>query len=302
LQEDSVEADLRKIMEGARERRVPWHRIAEALDEMERGGALDDSVRPWIKTAVQLSGYTQNHLRRFQAAARFVDRVSNERWPRLKVIEVGFSSLELLSRIWAVDKQHGALCLSRAVEGGATYRSLLRELEELAEKSRSPISAGLNAANSFRLNGLWTIQREFEKYNTRRALEARSGLKYPNPDYLVIDNDRDSLMIGIDIFDLRGVSDIIKKHALPEITKATFLDELWIVTSGRDSLLLAASIEELGRNNIGQIILDENGSKIHSLIEPVGPPSPNRTGLWIRSMSPWLRKAIERQGWRLRDV
>ncbi len=300
------EANLLKILEGARARRAPWHEIASALDGLERGGALNDSARPWIRIAAELSGYTPNQLRRFQATARFVDRVSGEEWPRERIGQAGFSNLELIARIWAIDESRGRDVLSGAIEGKVNHKAMQRELQDLADFNKSPFSAGRNAANAFRNESFKTVQDELAKYNmyTHDAIWVKSGLRYPNPDYLLIENDERSQMIGIDIFNIRGVQqgDITKKHAVPETAKATFLDKLWVVTSGQESFELAASIDELGRNNVGQIILNEDLSKVLTLIEPVGPPSPDRTGLWIRYMSPWLRKAIQQRGWRVREV
>jgi hypothetical protein len=306
-------AEAEKALKNARARKIPWIDVVGALDVVERA-PVPKSGRSWIRLCSETSGYSVNQLRRFQAAARFVDRAASEIRPREKLLELAVTPLEKIARICNVDPKRGFQLLDRALSEHVprlVLEEALRSLSALGRTSAanvSPVSAGRLAAKAFRTKCLEAIEHKIEykidnkivHVSLSDAIVPKSGLLYPNPDFLVVSAgiDGKQCAVAVDAFDLRGVeySDIIKRYALPEIVKATFFNSLWIICAGPEADTLVDVLNKLGRNNIGLILLNAALSD-RKVIPPIGPPAPDRTQLWIDEMSPWLRKAIERKGW-----
>lgn len=304
--------EAEEALKNARARKIPWIDVVRALEIVELL-PVPTSGRSWIRMCSETSGYSVNQLRRFQSAARFIDRVASEIRPKEKLLELAVTTLEKIARICNLDPKRGFQLLDRALSEHVprlVLEEALRGLGPISAASVSPVSAGRLAAKAFRTRCLEAIGHKIEykidnkivHVSLSDAIVPKSGLLYPNPDFLVVSAaiDDKQRAVAVDAFDLRGVehSDLIKRYALPEIMKATFFDSLWIICVGPEADTLVDVIDRLGRNNIGLILLDTALSE-RKLIPPIGPPAPDRAKLWIDEMSPWLRKAIERKGWRL---
>jgi len=247
-----------RVLEGARAKRVPWPEVAQTLEKLENLRLLEPSGRPWVKACAELSGYEVYHLRRFQVALRFVDKITSENpaWTREKIVNIGFAALEYLARIYSIDERTGLDNLERTIAGNVRSRDLAQVLRSLTVEGRlkaSPISAGRVAAQVFRDRCFAAVGYTVDGNDVAKAIWVKSGMNYPSPEYLVIHKGESgrSKLIGVDVLNLQGddYTGIIKKRAFPETNKATFLDVLWIISvGGQETMSLVAILGELGRH------------------------------------------------------
>ena len=317
---DSGGRNLFKISD-ARRRKMPWFEVAKVLGEAEQGSLLDPTGRPWIKVCAEVSGYSANLLRRFQAALRFGEQLVQQGHVTslAEVQRQSFSHLEIIARIYEIDPAIAVRLIKRSeadfLKLPTNHLGLLGLLAELRAGGKGagkalPTAAGMASAARFKEKAFKLLDNKLLGFEKEKAIWPKSGLNLPNPDYFFIstairDQEKYAFTFAIDLIDLRGVEQTVvtKKFLLPEITKASFFDVLWIVVAGRESGFFCERLRRLGGgDNVGLIVIDESLSEVVHDEPPLGPPQPDRTRIWLSDMSDWLRQRVRERGWTMSAV
>jgi len=283
-----------------------WIDVAMAVDALEQSSLLDEARIPWIRTCSNLSGLSVNHIRRMQSAARFAAEIA-EKHEFASFESIGklkLNSVEMISRIWKIDGGKAAELLRKAFESRVTYASLAGELKAISDSARrvaSPISSGKAAAANFQDLCLDLLDRKAKTFDRNCLAIPPSGPnRDPNPEFVKVVGTgawESAACYGIDFIDMRGMAkkDVVRKVVLPELTKATFLDNLWIVHAGENGDYLKEQVAVLGGKNIGLVEVSGDVSEILDFERPFDYPTPNRTRVWRKDLAVWLEACMVEQ-------
>jgi hypothetical protein len=225
-----------------------------------------------------------------------------------------FSHLEIIARISEIDPAIAVRLIKRneadALKLPTTHLGLLGLLAEQRAGGKAPAkafptAAGMASATRFKDKAFKLLDNKLLGFEKEKAIWPKFGLNLPNPDYFFInstirDQENYAFTLAIDLIDLRGVEETVvtKKFVLPEITKASFFDVLWIVVSGWQSRFFDRRLRQLGGDdNVGLIVIDEQLSQVVHEKPPRGSPRPDRSRIWLSEMSGWLRQRVRERGW-----
>ena len=282
--------EILRILRDARKQNRPWTELAQALRELEALSQTDESGRPWIQRAETESGYSANQLRRMAKVAQYQSFLTKTE-PELasKLLERPFSHVEMISKIWSLDEEQGRDLITRP---GQTFRDLLGIYGTISETSggADPIAAGKKAAKQFREKALGLIKRDPRKlYDGQTGLEFEIlrpivPFRYASPDYYVVgrDDGKVARIDAIDCYALYGGSqkDAALRKMILVATECTFFTRFWIVIpEGESADTVLWECDDLKLANVG-IILVGVDQRVHWPRQPLGPPVPDRRGLW----------------------
>jgi hypothetical protein len=285
------------LLARAKERKVQWIEIADALNTLEATSGRAPDGRTWTSFASQASGISENQLRRFTRTRAFMDEAEAQRGgsaQRLRLLP--FAHVEALSKIGKLDPSR-AIELIHHPPDHVTYLDLLKEYQHIRSEDRaraSPVAAGKHAAQEF-IRACGRLINSTTTLLPERATSGRSrilyrpivGFDYTNPDYVIRDASEpaDSDLEAVDCYLLSGNtrSDTLTKKIVQVAFESTFFTRFWCLIPPSDlaeRIILACT--DLRLLNVGLVIVDIAKQSLSIIRNPKSGPVPDRTGI-IRS-------------------
>jgi hypothetical protein len=292
----------------ARQRRIPWNVVAQKVAEIERSSPLDQNQRPWIQVCAEVSGFTVNQIRKFQATERIFAKKTkiNPKWNLDGLAHVPFAVLETVGRISIIDQEIADDLLEKARMRLVTYYGLLDILREIRQRPSiavGPVAAGRQAAVVLRqaCRKLLNSSNIF-RFDPQKLIEVRSVRAFPSPDFLFIDINSFG-MCAIDIVDVRKYDkdSIILNVVLPARMKSSFFDNFFLVCVGDGAGYVWQRIEQFGQKNIHVVSVVDDISKVEHVWEGKEMPDPDWRSIWINEAFRRLKKRIGDPDWSLYD-
>lgn len=285
------------IIENARARHVPWHRVADAILSLEAQSLMGPDGRPWIQIVADRSKFTTNQLRRMTRVVQFIRRLVGEGKLQNDAIlsSMRFSHLETAMRIHAFEPET-ALKVFRGEWIKPSYPDLVARYQSLRESkpaSHSPLVAGKRAARQFQDVTLsLLLEAEFLHLGPdRRIGRMTHGSPYANPDFVIITRyeGRATRADGVDCYALSGPSqrEMVMRRVMQVAAESTFFFQFWAVLPDPEYYyLFRREVEILALKNVGVILVDKSKPAITEIHRPIGRPEPDRTRLWLFKRPP----------------
>ncbi|EFI52793.1 hypothetical protein [Afipia sp. 1NLS2] len=271
-------------------RQVPWLQVAEALHELEANSNRAPDGRTWIAYAAETSKLTDNQLRRFTRALEFLREVEAKA-PRvgegLRVLP--FSHIEVLGKIWQLDRAKSLELIDSAGTVRYTYLDLLGKYRDLRSKGTghaSPIAAGKHAAKQF-IDACRRILLETKELTAgnryprgqRTILRPIVGLGYTNPDYIIRDLSTPSApqLDAIDCYFISGASqsDALRRK-IPQVAfESTFFTHFWcLMPPSALAGNFISACNNLKLANVGLVLIDVANGSCSTILEPDASATP----------------------------
>lgn len=255
----------------ARRKGMRWRDVAGHLQRLEASASLAPDGQPWIRAVEEMSGFSANHLRRMSRAFSVLGEI--ERCcpaHATKIAQLAYSHAEILARLWEAERGEVEQLLRS--DGWPTYSELLARYENSRSRRAAPNAAGKLALGRFRDGIRMILSRSFGP-DLRDPPPYHPYLK---PDFLVIRGG--DIVIAWDCAFLPGRVDeeALRRRFLAWATESTFVSAFWIVAQdNRAKEIIGRFIDELRLANVGLAAPADRA--LHPLIEPHGPPVPDRS-------------------------
>lgn len=256
------------ILDRAKEARVSWVDVADAVITLEAKSRRAPDGRTWVSVAAQASHIAEAQLRRFARTRSLLQQAETER-PGLvdRIRPFPFSHIEVLGKIWQLD-QHKALDLiDRQKDASSfTYLELLKKYQDIRSEGRgpvSPIAAGKQAAQQFinaSLNILQRTQRLTSGPSGRRTiLRLVIPFEYAKPDFVIRDTSIPDVpsMEAIDCFFIsdRTQYETILRKVSQIAFESTFFTRFWCLVPRHDLVeQFKFACDELRLDNVGVLL------------------------------------------------
>lgn len=277
----------------ARERSVPWHEVARALNILENNGAVDDQGRPWLAVAAVQSGYSAHQLRVMTRTLKKVeDLARNTRMPIQTPLSWPLSSLEILGRIAKVDESLAASLLKRGISNFVDLRKAYHRVRDRIDSPSAARSAGHRNGRAFRLEVIKTANNPtilpiiVGPTDTGEIIGPHAwpgGMQFANPDAVVITQSAHrACIIALECARIFGDihQDQAEKVIMKAAVEATFFDKYFLcLPSWSEFAPLANMRRALELNNVGILTFCEG--KVSSILSPDGLPVPDRRSMII---------------------
>lgn len=266
-----------ETLRDARRRKINWTLIAKTLVELEQTSPVDPNGQPWIRVAEETSDYSANHLRRMIKAANGILSIGNA-LPKVsgKLALLPFSHAEILTKLWAADKEKVTTLLKEAE--WPNYPALVGYYEQARTKKSSPHAAGKLAASTFRSTALEFLKHEF---GADKVIAPAIHHDFAKPDFIYLNEET---KLEICAFDCAFVPTQLDREALCRrfvsiATESTYFDEFWLILSQEKFAGEAERIiYDLGLANVGLIIIERQSPRqfLRPLHGSLRPPVPDR--------------------------
>ena len=283
------------VLAHAKELRVSWILAADALLALEATAGRAPDGRTWISIASEVSGFSDNQLRRFTRARAFLQQTELERrgsGGRLRLIP--FAHVEVLGKIWQVDRNRAHELIDQARNANSfTYLELLKEYQEIRSKGvaqASPIAAGKHAAQEF-INACRKILLETKLLtsaplypgNQRAMLRPVVDFDYANPDYVICDTSTSQTptVEAVDCYFISGRAqyDTLRRKISQVAFESTFFTRFWcLIPPSELAGDFISACNELGLSNVGLVIVDvaKQSCSVIRNPDPEAAPDPDR--------------------------
>jgi hypothetical protein len=275
----------------AKDQRLHWMDVADAFKALETGTLRAPDGRTWLNVASEASRLSANQLRRMARARAFVIEVESQRpgsEKRLRAIP--FAHVEVLAKLWALDRTSAQLLIDQAHPKRFTYLGLLEEYQLRRSKASgraSPMAAGKHAAQEFiRTCGDLLLENPVLTggEDQRTILRPTNGFKYTNPDYVIRDLSQPShpILEAVDCYFVssKAQRDALRRKMAQIAFESTFFKRFWcLIPSAELSGEFHLACDELGFRNVGLVIVDAARHTLTVDRQPSADPVPDRTRL-----------------------
>lgn len=282
-----------------------WVIIVEVLNSLERLGPVDNAGIPWIDRVVdEISKKDEtkagaNQVRKLQRTLRFVRSAQEE--PELKSLpikhyyDIGSSTLEVISRLWKIDRQMAINLLKSNCKKYKSYeyvKKIYKEQSNLIKEANLPRSVKYSKSDEFnsviekaiieKRGALIPIYKSLSISRNKK----QEGMRANVDIVMTLESENgEKWYEGIRICLLK--SDVNKRQwsrKIPEIAfHSTFFRRFWVIVIGELSIAQCVhdEIQAYELNNTGVIAIDGNW-KISFCSAGTQDPIPNREKLLDR--------------------
>ena len=257
-----------KLLSQAKDQRLHWMDVADAFRALETGALRAPDGTTWLTVASETSQLSANQLRRMARARAFVIEVESQHIGSEKRLRaIPFSHVEVLAKLWALDRTSAQKLIDQAHPKRFTYLGLLEEYKlrrSEASGRASPMAAGKHAAQEFiRTCGDLLLEKPVLTgvQGQRTILRPIIGFRYTNPDFVIRDVSQPSnpILEAIDCYFVssKAQQDTLRRKMAQIAFEATFFMRFWCLIPSTElrGAFLGAS-EELGLSNVGLVIVD----------------------------------------------
>lgn len=293
------------LLVNARERAVPWYKVATALNELELDSAVDGQGRPWLALAAEQTGYAAHQLRVMTRTLKMVEDLARDTRTTIETpLSWPLSSLEILGRIARIDPTLAAELLRNGVSKFVNLRKAYNRVRDRTNSPSATRSAGHRSGRAFRLD---VIKAATNPETLRVIVGSRpmdeilglrawpGGMQFADPDAVIVTRStRGRGLIALEC--ARIIGDLHQEQSEKVILKAaveaTFFDQYFLcLPNWSESGPLVSMRNILGLANVGILMFSEGKA---SLILPTdGPPVPDRRSMILESISMRKRFGIE---------
>lgn len=308
---DTIAADLT----GAKEARRPWTQVAELLDrglQRERQQGVNPHTGRFLPFAVKATGYSATLIYRYLAVWKFASAhlvPTDASWDAL--CDVPFASIELIKRVWDLDRRFARAALHDVLAGKISVRRLQAEVRSIeakrqAQNLRSTAYTARQEAEAKIIDAIEGQYLEtFSNIKEAQFVERTASILLHARADLAIVIEEHGRIEAVDGIELKTRVHIPMRARIWEMIarwlySSTFYRRFWIVITPQtyEELLISEIQEALAEgslNNIGvaKATVAKNGRVTMRVIRsPGGPPSPDRRPALIDALRKTMWKGV----------